>query len=251
MGLEGKVCIITGGGSGIGRASGIMMAGEGAVVVAVGRTASKVEAIKSEIEAAGGRAMAFGVDVTDENGVRAMVESVLSAHGRVDVLLNNAGHSSIHRKLLTTTAEEFRSVIDSNLMGSIFCTQAVIPSMLEAGEGTIINVSSLAGVTPGLLAGMAYGAAKAGVINFTQFLNSEYRNTGIRASVVIPGEVDTPILDKRPVVPSEDARETMVTAEDAAEAITLIARLPSRAAIIELVIRPTYLRDTSAEVGTS
>ena len=84
-----------------------------------------------------------------------------------------------------------------------------------------------------------------------QFLNSEFRNTGIRASVVIPGEVDTPILDGRPVVPSRDARQTMVTAEDTAEAITLIARLPSRAAIPELVIRPTYLRDTSAEVGTS
>ena len=195
--------------------------------------------------------MAFGVDVTDENGVKAMVDSVLSVHGKVDVLLNNAGHSSIHRKLLTTTAEEVRSVIESNLMGSIFCTQAVMPSMLAAGEGTIINVSSLAGVTPGLLAGMAYGAAKAGVINFTQFLNSEFRNTGIRASVIIPGEVDTPILDKRPVSPSQDARDTMVTAEDAAEAITLIARLPARASIPELVIRPTYLRDTSAEVGTS
>jgi NADP-dependent 3-hydroxy acid dehydrogenase YdfG len=180
-----------------------------------------------------------------------MVASVLAEHGKVDVLLNNAGHSSIHRKLLTTTAEEMKSVFDSNVLGSVFCAQAVVPSMTEAGEGTIINVSSLAGVTPGLLAGMAYGAAKAGVINLTQFLNAELRNTGIRCSVVIPGEVDTPILDKRPVNPSREARDTMVTAEDAAEAITLIARLPSRAAIPELVIRPTFARDTSAEVGTS
>jgi len=179
------------------------------------------------------------------------VESVLAEHGKIDILLNNAGHSSIHRKLLTTTSEEMKGVFDSNVLGSVLCAQAVVPAMLEAGEGTIINISSLAGVTPGLLAGMAYGAAKAGVINFTQFLNAELRNTGIRASVVIPGEVDTPILDKRPVNPSADARETMVTAEDAAEAITMIARLPSRAAIPELVIRPTYLRDTSAEVGTS
>lgn len=251
MGLEGKVCIITGGGSGIGRVAGIKMAGEGAIVVAVGRTASKVDGVKAEIEASGGKAAAFGLDVTDQDGITGMVESVLSRYGRVDVLVNNAGHSSVHRKLMTTTADEVRSVFDSNVLGSIVCTQAVMPSMLEAGEGTIINVSSLAGVTPGLLAGMAYGAAKAGVINFTQFLNSEFRNTGIRASVVIPGEVDTPILDKRPVVPSSDARETMVTADDAAEAIALIARLPSRAAIPELVIRPTYLRDTSAEVGTS
>ena len=251
MGLEGKVCIITGGGSGIGRATAIMMAGEGATVVLVGRTAAKGEEVQFESESSGGKATAFGLDVTDEGGVKAMVESVLAEHGKIDILLNNAGHSSIHRKLLTTTSEEMKGVFDSNVLGSVLCAQAVVPAMLEAGEGTIINISSLAGVTPGLLAGMAYGAAKAGVINFTQFLNAELRNTGIRASVVIPGEVDTPILDKRPVNPSADARETMVTAEDAAEAITMIARLPSRAAIPELVIRPTYLRDTSAEVGTS
>jgi len=205
MGLEGKVCIITGGGSGIGRATAIMMAGEGATVVLVGRTASKVEEVQFEIESSGGKATAFGLDVTDEGGVKAMVESVLAEHGKIDILLNNAGHSSIHRKLLTTTSEEMKGVFDSNVLGSVLCAQAVVPAMLEAGEGTIINISSLAGVTPGLLAGMAYGAAKAGVINFTQFLNAELRNTGIRASVVIPGEVDTPILDKRPVNPSADA----------------------------------------------
>lgn len=251
MSLDGKICVITGGGSGIGKAAAIMMAEEGAFVVVVGRTNSKVEAVTSDIKNSGGKAIAFGVDVSDENGVTGMVNSVLAEHGSVDVLVNNAGHSSVHRKLLTTDANEIRNVIDSNLMGSIFCSQAVMPSMLEAGAGTIINVSSLAGVAPGLLAGMAYGAAKAAVINFTQFLNSEFKNTGVRASVVIPGEVDTPILDKRPVMPTDVARETMVTAEDVAEAITLIARLPMRAAIPELVIRPTYLRDTSSEIGTS
>ncbi len=96
---------------------------------------------------------------------------------------------------------------------------------------------------------MVYSAAKAAVINFTGFLNIEFRNTGVRASVVIPGEIDTPILDKRPVPPSADARTTMATAEDVAEAITLIARLPGRATIPELTIRPTMLRDTSAEVS--
>ena len=163
--------------------------------------------------------------------------------------MNNAGHSSPHRMLMTTTHEDIRTVMDSNLSGSIFCSQAVVPAMKEAGEGTIINVSSMAGVSASPLAGMSYSAAKSAVINFTAFLNAELRNTGIRASVVIPGEVDTPILDNRPVVPSAEARETMVTAEDTAEAITLIARLPQRAAIPELIIRPTWLRDTSAEVN--
>ena len=249
MGLKNKVCIITGGGSGIGRSSGLMMAEEGAVVVAVGRTASKVEQVRDEIVSNGGTAEAYGVDVADKDGVTDMVNEVLRKHGRVDVLVNNAGHSSPHRMLLTTTLDDLRSVYDSNLVGSVFCTQSVVPAMVDAGRGTIINVSSMAGVNASPLAGMSYSAAKAAVINFTAFLNTEYRNTGIRASVVIPGEVDTPILDGRPVVPSAEARETMVTAEDTAEAITLIARLPQRAAIPELIIRPTWLRDTSAEAG--
>ena len=249
MGLDGKVCIITGGGSGIGRASALMMASEGAVVVAVGRTASKVIEVKDEIVAAGGKAEAYSVDVGDKEAVTGMVNEVLARYGKVDVLVNNAGHSSPHRMLMTTTPEDIRSVMDSNLSGSVFCAQAVVPSMKEAGEGTIINVSSMAGVSASPLAGMSYSAAKSAVINFTAFLNAELKNTGIRSSVVIPGEVDTPIMDKRPVVPSDEARQGMVTAEDTAEAITLIARLPQRAAIPELVIRPTWLRDTSAEVN--
>ena len=249
MSLEGKICVITGGGSGIGRASAIQMAAEGAVAVVVGRTASKVEAVRDEIAAGGGSAQAYGVDVGDEDGVRRMVDEILDARGKIDVLVNNAGHSSPRRMLLTTTAEDLRSVYESNLVGSVFCSQAVVPSMKKAGRGTIINVSSMAGVSASPLAGMSYSAAKAAVINFTAFLNAELRNTGIRASVVIPGEVDTPILDGRPVVPDAEARQTMVTAEDTAEAITLIARLPQRAAIPELIIRPTWLRDTSGEAN--
>ena len=251
MGLDGKVCIITGGGSGIGRASAMMMAEEGATVVVVGRTASKVNDVKAEIEAAGGRSASFALDVADHAAVNLMVRSVKEEFGRIDVLVNNAGHSSPHRKLLTTTPEEIRSVIDSNLVGTIFCTQAVMPSMLEARQGTVINVSSMAGVTPGLMGGMIYSAAKAAVINFTQFLGSEFGNSGVRFSVVIPGEIDTPILDKRPVPPSADARATMATAEDTAEAIALIARLPDRAAIPQLVIKPTMPRDTTGEVGVA
>ena len=178
-----------------------------------------------------------------------MAESVLDRHGRLDVLINCAGHSSHHHKLLTTTPEEFHGVIDSNLVGTIFCTQAVIPSMVEAKAGTIVNMSSMAGVDPGLMGGMAYSVAKAAVINFTQFINDESQNTGVKASVVIPGEVDTPILDKRPVPPSAEARATMVTVEDAAEAISLVARMSERTNIPELIIKPTMERDSSRERG--
>ena len=251
MSLEGKVCVITGGGSGIGRASALMMAKGGGRVVLTGRTASKLRSVADEIGAAGGTARTFALDVADSAAVHAMASAVVEEFDSIDVLVNNAGHSSPHRMLLTTTSDDIQSVLNSNLIGTIYCTQAVVPSMLEAGQGTIINVSSMAGVVPGLMGGMIYSAAKAAVINFTEFINTEFKNTGIRASVVIPGEVDTPVLDTRPVVPSAEARETMVTAGDAAEAVTLIAGLPQRSAIPHLVIRPTILREQTGEVGVA
>ena len=251
MALDNQVCIITGGGSGMGKATAFTMAQEGAKVVLFGRTESKVAAVAEEVRDQGGTAKAYGVDVADHGAVFDAIGDTLDAFGRVDVLVNSAGHSSPHRKLLTTTPAEVQSVIDSNLVGTIYCTQAVMPAMLEADSGTIVNISSLAGVTPGLLGGMIYSAVKAAVINFTGFLNDEFKDTGVRASCVIPGEVDTPILDNRPVVPDAAARATMVTSEDVAEAITLIARLPQKSNIPELVIRPTTARDMTGETGTA
>ena len=248
MRLKDQVCIITGGGSGIGRDAALKMAQEGATLVIVGRTASKLENVISEINSNDGTAMSFVVDVADYTAVQRMVEGVLENFGRIDVLVNNAGHSSHNRRLLNTTPEEVRSVVDSNLIGTFFTTQAVVPTMLKAKSGTIINISSLAAVTPGPFSGFAYGAAKAGVINFTEFLNNDLRNSGIRASVIIPGEVATPILDKRPIPPDTDARTMMVDVAETSEAILLIATLPPRSNIPELVIRPTMHRDMAAEI---
>ena len=177
-----------------------------------------------EITASGGRAAAYGVDVADREGILSVAEEIERERGAVDVLVNNAGHSSPHRRLLSTPPDEIASVINSNLIGTIYCTQAVMPAMLERDSGTIINVSSLAGVAPGLMGGMIYSAVKAAVINFTGHLNEEFKSTNIRASVVIPGEIDTPLLDKRPVPPSADARRTMAGPEDVAAAIALYRR---------------------------
>ena len=248
MTLHDKTCLITGAGSGIGRATALRFASEGADVRLVGRTLSKVEAVCAEIAESGGSAAAYGFDVADRDGVFGAVAEIERERGAVDVLVNNAGHSSPHRRLLSTPPDEIASVINSNLMGTIYCTQAVMPAMLERDGGTIINVSSLAGVTPGLLGGMIYSAVKAAVINFTGHLNEEFKSTNIRASVVIPGEITTPLLDKRPVPPSKDARATMVGADDVAESIALIAGLPQNSSIPELVIRPTYQRDVSGEL---
>ena len=248
MRLKDHVCIITGGGSGIGRGAALTMAEEGATVIISGRTASKLESVKDEVTGARGTVVSYTLDVADYDAVEGMVADVLDTFGRIDVLVNNAGHSSHHRRLLNTPPEEMRAVIDSNLIGTFYCTKAVVPAMLQAKSGTIINISSLAAVTPGPFSGFAYGAAKAGVINFTEFLNADLRNTGIRASVVVPGEVATPILDKRPIPPDADARATMVGVDETSAAILLIATLPQRSNIPELVIRPTMHRNMTGEI---
>ena len=248
MTLKNKVCLITGGGSGIGRATANKMAKEGARIIVVGRTQTKIDETVSGIKKDGGYASGYATDVSDQALVDDLVSSVIQEHSKIDLLLNNAGHSSKHRRLTTTTATEIQSVIDSNLIGTIYCSQAVVPYMISAEEGTIINVASIAGLSPSNLGGMIYSAVKAAVINFTGFLNDDLKNTGIRASVVIPGEVDTPILATRPIPPDENARAKMVTAEDPAEAISMSARLPLRTNIPELQIRPTFVRDNSGEI---
>ena len=239
MTLQDQVCLISGGGSGIGRAVALRMAEDGAKIALVGRTESKLLTVQTEIESIGGKAIIHELDVTSVEATQAMVKDVLGVFGRINVLVNSAGDISLHRRLLETTLEDIDLNLNSNIVGTIILTQAVVPQMLEAQSGTIINVSSLVGVTPSKVSGVVYSAAKAAVINFTHYLNREFTNTGIRACVILPGEVDTPFLNKRPNPPAADTRAMMVAAEDVAEAILLMARLPQRAMIEELVIRPT------------
>ncbi len=242
MDVHDKVCIITGAGSGIGSAIALALAEQGAKLALVGRTASKVEAVRDLIQTQGGEAMAFGLDVADHQGVAHMTEQTLKAFGGIDVLINNAGHSSHHRRTLTTPPHEIRAVIDSNLVGTIYCTQAVLPTMLQAGDGLIVNVASMAGMHTSYLGGMIYSAAKAGVIHFTRFLNFELNNTGVRASVLIPGEVDTPIMENRPVRPTADDRTTMIGVTECVEALMTIISLPKRSTITEVILKPAIMR---------
>ncbi len=176
--------------------------------------------MRDEIAAGGGEAMAFGLNVADIDGVRDMTRQTLDAYGRIDVLVNNAGHSSQHRRILTTPPEEIRAVIDSNLVGMMYCTQAALPTMIEAGEGTVLNVASLAGVNTSYLGGMIYSTVKAAVIHFTKFLTFELHNTGVRASVLIPGI--SPIMDNRPIPPPAEDRTTMIGVEECAEALVMM-----------------------------
>ena len=246
--MKGSVCIVTGAGSGIGEAAALMLAERGARVVLVGRTASKLERVRRAIEANGGAADARPCDVGDVESARGLAEGVLGDYGAVDVLVNNAGASSRNRTTLTTTPDEAEAMMRVNLLGPFFLAQAVLPGMLARKRGTIVNVSSVAGTNPSRIGGAFYGAVKAGLLNFTRYLNVELENSGVRACCILPGEVDTPAMENRPVVPDAEARATMLAAEDVAEAVLLAVASPHRSLVEEITVRPTYRRDMSREM---
>ncbi|HYE94488.1 MAG TPA: SDR family oxidoreductase [Terriglobales bacterium] len=246
--LEGKVALITGAGTGIGRSAALMMAAEGAAIAIAGRRKEPLDAVVKEIEKAGGRAAARACDVSKQAEARALGTWAEQTFGRVDVLVNNAGHSSKVRAVRWVGDDDWNGVINVNLNGVYALTQTVIPGMIARGGGTIITVSSVAGIRPGLLGGAPYGAAKAGVKNFMGSVLNELRSQGIRATTIMPGEVDTPILDRRPLNPDKTARATMMMPEDVAETILLCATLPPRAVIEEVVMTATFPRDTSKDI---
>ena len=246
--LNGQVAIVTGGGSGIGRAAALMLAAEGAQVVIAGRRKALLEEVVAAIEHAGGRCVARVADLADTAHAEDLARFTIQRYGRVDVLVNNAGHSSKVRNIRYVDEREWDSVLAVNLTGVYKLTQAVLPGMIERGAGTIVTVSSLAALKPGLIGGAPYGAAKAAVRNLMGHVHAVLRNKGIRATTILPAEVDTPILDNRPLVPDAKARASMMQAEDVARAIMLCVTMPSRTVIEEIIMSPTFLRDQSADL---
>ncbi|MPM93291.1 NADP-dependent 3-hydroxy acid dehydrogenase YdfG [bioreactor metagenome] len=169
--------------------------------------------------------------------------------GPIDALVNNAGASCPVMNPLYLPEDQLMSVLEVNLIAVFRLARLVLPDMIERGGGTILTVSSLAAVTPNLLGGAAYGAAKAGVRNFMTFLHNTFRGDGVRAITVLPGETNTPILEKRPAPPAAETRAAMTQPEDIAEAIVMALSLPARACAQEIIVCPTRQRDPSADLA--
>ena len=239
MRLNGKGAIVTGAGSGIGEAIAKCFADEGADVFTVGRTRSKLDRAKASAGDAGKRLHPCALDVADAEAVDAMVARAIEELGRIDILVNNAGTNVPRRALDELSRDDFDRVIQVNLNGPFYLMQSVLPAMRERGDGVLITVSSIAGVRTSVIGGASYSASKHGVRSLSLAAHLEEGPRGIRSCVISPGEVNTPILERRPVVPSDEKRARMLQPEDVAQAALLVATLHPRACIPELVIAPT------------
>jgi NAD(P)-dependent dehydrogenase (short-subunit alcohol dehydrogenase family) len=192
MKLEGRVALITGGNSGIGRATAVLLASEGAAVVLTGRNRERGEQIAQAINEDGGKAMFIRSDVRVADECRRAVERTLERFGRIDVLFNNAG--VFHPKTVPDcTEQEWDETIDSSLKGAFLMSKYALPSMIERGSGSIIHTSSGWGVLGGDRAA-AYCAAKGGLIVMAKAMAIDHGPDGIRVNCVCPGDVETPML---------------------------------------------------------
>jgi 3-oxoacyl-[acyl-carrier protein] reductase len=194
--LKDKVCIITGGGRGIGKETALTFAREGAKVVICDVDEGLGNQALQDIQAAGAEALFFKVDVTNREQIKAMVDGTVARFGRIDVLVNNAGVTA-DALLVKMTEEQWDKVIAVNLKGCFNCTQAVVPKMIEQGKGAIVSISSVVGLY-GNVGQTNYAATKFGVIGMTKTWAKELGRKGIRANAVAPGFTMTEMTQKVP-----------------------------------------------------
>jgi NADP-dependent 3-hydroxy acid dehydrogenase YdfG len=238
MTLAGKTAVVTGGGTGIGAAIALALAAEGCRVVIAGRRIEKLRETaakftgKTKIET-------HEVDVTDRNSVNELFRWSTEVLGKIDMTMLCAGANIKHRLMSETTPEEWDELLAINTNGVYNCLHAVLPQMRSRRDGLIVLISSVAGKRAGKLGGIGYSAAKFAVGAIGTSLANEEGKNGIRVTTICPGEVDTPILDNRPVPVTDEHRARILQPEDVAAAVLMVAKLPQRAHVQEMIIKPT------------
>jgi NAD(P)-dependent dehydrogenase (short-subunit alcohol dehydrogenase family) len=233
-----KTAVVTGAGSGVGQATALALAKQGWQVAILGRRADALQETIKQAGADGAKITAFPCDIGKSDAVEQMAKQVLAKLGTVQVLVNAAGTNAPKRGLDVLSLEDYHMMMDANLNGAYYCVQAFLPGMRKQKSGTIVNIVSEAGKQASPKAGPAYVMSKFGMAGLTQAINAEERPNGVRASSIFPGDIDTPLLQKRPTPPPPEARAKMMRAEDIAECAMLVINLPARCVIEEMLVRP-------------
>jgi serine 3-dehydrogenase (NADP+) len=235
---SGQVVVIVGASSGIGRAAAVLLARDGATVVAAARREDRLKALKQELAKEQHNITVRSVDASKPEDMQSLAKETLAQFGKIDTLVFATGTNIPERAMSRLNPELWNSVIAVNLNGAFYATHAVLPSMRSAGGGHLIYISSVSGVITDV-SGAAYQASKRGMIGMAHAIRMEEKQNGIRTCVICPGLVDTELIEKRPVKPSAEVMAQALQAEDVAEAVLFVAKLPRRVAVPELLIMPS------------
>jgi len=236
---ERKTAIVTGAGSGVGQAVAVELVKQNWSVAILGRRES---ALRETVELAGpehaDRFLVLPCNIGDPGEVEAMGRAVQEKWGAVQALVNSAGTNTKNRSFDVLSTDDFREIIDVNLNGSFYCAQAVLPGMREQKSGTIVNIVSEAGLWANTKSGASYICAKFGQSGLAKAINAEERPNGIRACAIYPGDINTPLLDKRPNPPALELRPKMLQPADLVACVMLCLNLPPNAVAEEILLRP-------------
>jgi NADP-dependent 3-hydroxy acid dehydrogenase YdfG len=239
---EKRVAWVTGGGSGIGEAGAEALAADGWSVVVSGRRKATLDEVVAKIADTGGKAEAIALDVSKKDDVNRVAEQILSRYGRIDLLVNSAGVNVPKRSWADMELEGWDQLVQINLNGVLYCMHAVLPAMRAQKDGCIINVASWAGRHVSKMPGPAYTTTKHAVLALTHSFNMDECINGLRACCLSPGEVATPILKLRPVMPSEPEQAKMLQPKDLGRTIAFVASMPPRMCVNKILISPTWNR---------
>ena len=234
--LSGSVCLITGASAGIGKACALALAKEGASLVLTARRKHRLDELVEAIQSAGGRAVEVVGDVREEETARRAVMTAKEQFGAVHILINNAGMGN-YKQLIDTSAEEYDEMMDTNVRSTFLFTRHTVPLMIEQRSGTILILSSMAGIY-GFAGEAVYCATKFAQVGFAQALDKELHPHGIRVGVICPGGVKTEFALGKGRTEESVAQSGMLDPEDVAAAVLLACTQPAHSRIIEIQMRP-------------
>jgi serine 3-dehydrogenase len=238
--LKNQTALVVGASSGIGRATALQLAREGAHVVAAARREDRLRSLEAELADAGHSVACCAADVARPESVARMVAFARDRFGKIDLLVYAAGTNHPDRSLRRLNPEIWDTILQVNLSGAYHVTQAVLPEMRAAGSGHLVYIASISSLVPDV-SGAAYQAAKRGLLGMAHAVRVEEKENGIRTCVIFPGLVDTEMLNLRPVKTPPEVVAKALQPEDVAEAVLAVLRLPTRAVVPEMQVLPTYL----------